>query len=218
MLAEMAAAGQEAVDRLPARTQIQKVRYSHDAMIDLIIGNPWIHQNQLAAHFGYSPAWISVVMATDMFKAKLAQRREEVIDPELKATLEERFRAVVTKSLQVLQQKLEAPSVPDNLVLRAVELGAKALGMGGNAPPAPPSYAPDHLNSLASRLLALQSRTRNHHDFEIVEARELPARQLQASGHPRDEWESASEQPLAGPQGPHAYLQQARAEADENRP
>lgn len=201
LLAEMAEKGREegnALGRRPA-TQIQKVRYSHDAMIDLIIENPWVHQNELAAHFGYSPAWISVVMATDMFKARLAQRREEVIDPALKASLEERFRAVVTKSLQVLQEKLEAPSVPDNLVLRAVELGAKALGLGGNAQPAPMSYPADHLNNLAGRLLALQSRTRG-------EVQDVPY------------VEEIRVKPLAGPSGPHAYVQQARSEADERRP
>ena len=141
--------------------EIQKIRYSHDAMIDIIVANPWVHQNHLAAHFGYSPAWISTVMATDMFKAKLAQRREEVVDPELRATLEERFRGVVEQSLRVLQQKLSAPTVPDNLVLRAAELGAKALGLGSHAvpPPAPPDPT-DALNRLSDRLLALQARTR----------------------------------------------------------
>jgi hypothetical protein len=199
LLAEMAASGSGAGDRLPARTQIQKVRYSHDAMIDLIIENPWVHQNELAAHFGYSPAWISTVMATDMFKARLAQRRDEVIDPALKASLEERFRAVVTKSLQVLQEKLEAPVVPDNLVLRAVELGAKALGLGGNAQAAPMAYPVDHLNNLAGRLLALQARTRGEvQDVPFVEEVRI--------------------EPLAGSSRSSAYVQQARPEADEARP
>ena len=159
MLEEMALEGQ-ATFHAPT-TQIQKVRYSHDAMIDILVMNPWVHQNQLAAHFGYSPAWISTVMATDMFKAKLAQRREEIVDPELRATLEERFRGVIEQSLRVLQQKLSAPTVPDNLVLRAAELGAKALGMGSHAPPPPPPQdATDALNRLSDRLLALQSKTR----------------------------------------------------------
>lgn len=169
LMAEMAQDGQ------PARAiEIQKVRYSHDAMIDILVTNPWVHQNHLAAHFGYSPAWISTVMATDMFKAKLAQRREEIVDPELRATLEERFRGVIEQSLRVLQQKLSAPTVPDNLVLRAAELGAKALGLGGHsAPPPPPPDATDALNRLSDRLLALQSRTRER--IQYVEEVE-PAR------------------------------------------
>jgi hypothetical protein len=65
------------------------------------------------------------------------------------------------KSLEVLQAKLSEAnvgSIPDNLVLRAAELGAKALGIGGNAPPAPAAIPLDHLEGLAGRLMALQSR------------------------------------------------------------
>ena len=151
--------------------QLTKIRYSHDAMIDIIVENPWVHQNHLASHFGYSPAWISTVMATDMFKAKLAQRREEVVDPALKASLEERFRGVVETSLRVLHEKLSQPVVPDNLVLRAVELGAKALGLGGHAAPPPPTVnANEALNNLATRLLALQSQTRERMPYvEVIE-------------------------------------------------
>ena len=173
LLEEMRKAGAEMSPGNREAIQITKIRYSHDAMIDILVENPWVHQNQLAAHFGYSPAWISTVMATDLFKAKLAERREQLIDPELRASLKERFEAVVTKSLRVLQEKLEAPTVPDNLVLRAVELGAKALGLGGNAPPPAPTYAPDHLNNLAGRLLALQARTRGENDGFLQERSQL---------------------------------------------
>ncbi len=160
------------------KRNLTKIRYSHDAMIDLIISNPWMHQNELAAYFGYSASWISVVMNTDMFKARLAERRDEVIDPTVKATLEERFKSVIARSLQVLQEKLskDASAVPDNLALRAAELGAKALGMGGNAPPAPPALPVDHLSNLADRLLALQSRARGQMlpvlEAETVEVKE----------------------------------------------
>lgn len=135
--------------------QIQTLSYTHDAMIDLIIAEPAISQAQLAAHFGYTPAWICQVVNSDAFQAMLAKRRAEVINPELSASVEERFRAVTSRGLQVLQEKLSLPAsaVPDNLALKAVELGAKALAVGGNAPPEPPG----RLERLASRLLALQA-------------------------------------------------------------
>ena len=144
---------------LPPKPAIQKMRYSHEAMVDLIVSNPWISQNELAAHFGYSPSWISCVIASDAFQAALAARREEVVDPAMKATIEERFRALVVKSLEVLASKLNAPVVSDNVALRAAELGAKALGIGGNAPPPPPP-ASDRLTILAERLIILQQNVR----------------------------------------------------------
>jgi hypothetical protein len=133
-----------------------KIRYSHDAMIDLIIAQPGISQNALAVKFGYTPAWVSTIMSSDAFKARLANRREEVVDPALTLSLEERFRGLTERSLAVLAEKLSKPSdqVPDGLALKAVELGAKALGVGGDAPP--PQVPVDHLNTLAQRLIALR--------------------------------------------------------------
>jgi hypothetical protein len=41
--------------------EIQKVRYTHDAMIDLIIADPSIHQNHLAKIFGYTASFVSII-------------------------------------------------------------------------------------------------------------------------------------------------------------
>lgn len=152
---------------------IAKIRYTHDAMIDLIIADPSVSQNALAAHFGYTPGWVSQIINSDMFQAKLALRRDELVNPALRLTIEERFRAMTVRSLEVLQEKLskDPAGIPDNLALRAAELGAKALGVGGNAPPAPPPG--DHLGALADRLIALQSRARTGAIREQIENSEV---------------------------------------------
>lgn len=116
----------------PTRPKIEKVKYTHDAMIDLIIQNPWISQNEIAKAFGYTPAWISTVFASDAFQERLAERKTEIVDPSIRATVEERFRALVIQSLDVLAKKLEAPlsSISDELALGALNGAAKALGYG----------------------------------------------------------------------------------------
>lgn len=159
MIAEMAA--QAAAARPPAGARPPKIRYSHQAMADLIIANPGIAQNQLAAIFGYTPAWVSTVVNSDAFQALLASRRSELVDPEIAITLNERFHAMTTQSLKVLQDKLARPAdqVSDQLALRAAELGAKALGIGGNAPPPAPADPSTYLPQLAERLMKLQGRT-----------------------------------------------------------
>jgi hypothetical protein len=136
-------------------------------MIDFIIANPGITQNHLAARYGYSVGWVSNVMASDAWQSAMAARRSEICDPVLVATVEERFRGVTLLSLERLKQKLEAPTVSDNVVLRAVELGAKAMGVGGNAPP--PAQTGDHLAQLASRLIELQSRVRINHQADVID-------------------------------------------------
>ena len=154
LVAEMAAA---AVPR-PGRVQIAKVRYTHEDCIDCILANPGISQNDLAARYGMSAAWMSVVINSDIFQAKLAERRTELVDPVLKASIEERFRALAVRSLEVLQEKLSQPShqVPDQLALQAAKLGKEALGLG-NAPP-PPAPQLDGLNALAERLVGFVRR------------------------------------------------------------
>ena len=146
-------------ERAPTMGNIDKVRYSHVDMIDFIIAHPECSQKTLAARYGYAEGWVSNIMASDAWQSTMAARREEIVDPELRLSLEERFRGVTTRSLQRLMEKLDAPQVSDQVVLRAVELGAKALGVGGNAPPKPPDA--DHLARLAERLLVLQSNVRH---------------------------------------------------------
>ena len=143
---------------------LAKIRYSHEDMIDFIIAHPGITQNALAARYGYTPGWISNIMASDAWKSRAAARRAELVDPTLVATIEERFAALADRSLTRLMEKLDQPQVSDNVVLRAVELGAKAVGVGGNAPPTAPGV--DHLARLAERLIDLQANVRKGITYE----------------------------------------------------
>lgn len=159
MLAELAGAGQtKPWNHLPGREhlpEIQKVSYTHDAMIDLIIAHPMMSQGERAAYFGYTQPWISIIESSDAFRARLEVRKEELVDPTIRATIEERFRALATKSLEVLQRKLESPNVSDNLAIQAASLAAKSLGLGQANSAAPPAPQPDRLERLGGRLLAL---------------------------------------------------------------
>ena len=51
---------------------LDKIRYTHTDMIDHIIANPWVSQNDLAARYGYTPAWVSNIMASDAWQAAMA--------------------------------------------------------------------------------------------------------------------------------------------------
>lgn len=146
---------------------VAKINYSHADMIDFIIANPGITQNHLAARYGYSIGWVSNVMASDAWQSAMAARRSEICDPVLVASVEERFKGITLLSLERLKQKLEAPQVSDQVVLKAVELGAKAIGVGGNAPAVAP--AGDHLAQLANRLIELQSKVRVATNVEVID-------------------------------------------------
>lgn len=109
--------------------RLKRIHYTHDALIDLIIAEPTLKQGDLALKFGYSEVWISRIMGSDAFQARLAQRRDEIIDPFLIASTEERLKGLVHQSLDVLADKLQATKNPD-LALKSLDIGVKALGFG----------------------------------------------------------------------------------------
>lgn len=152
MLGEMAHSARALPREPAARPTLQRVRYTHEACIDMILAEPGISQDQLAAIFGYSASWMSIAINSDAFQARLAERKAEMVDPVIRASLNERLRAVTQRSLDVLLEKLCKPSasVSDQLVVAAANLGVKGLGLG-QQPASPPASA-DHLNELASRL------------------------------------------------------------------
>lgn len=146
---------------------IQKVAYNHEAMIDLILLNPAISQNAIAAHFNLTPSWVSRVLVSDAFQAAYAKRREQMIDPLLQAEVETNFKALVARSLDVLHEKLNKPAdqIPDQLALRALEIGSRAAGYGARSeesrPPSTPAEVHIHLEQLGAGLIGLLQRKRH---------------------------------------------------------
>lgn len=108
---------------------IARVKYTHDAMIDLIIANPALTQNELAKNFGYTVPWVSRIMNSDAFQARLAERKSELVDPSLVASIDEKLRALASKSLDVVLEKLTVTQSAE-MGLKALEISSKALGYG----------------------------------------------------------------------------------------
>lgn len=108
---------------------VKRVSYTHDAMIDLIVANPAISQNELSRHFGYTQGWLSRVMNSDAFQARLAERKGDMVDPAIVHNVEERFRGLAAQSAEILEQKLAATNSPE-LAFKVLELSAKSLGYG----------------------------------------------------------------------------------------
>lgn len=112
------------------RNELAEVRYSHKAMIELILANPGIHQRELATFFGRTESWISIVMRSDAFQAALDARRTEVYDPIL-APLRAKFEAAASMALDRVLERLEG-GAPDKFVLETAKLAAGALGYGAS--------------------------------------------------------------------------------------
>lgn len=135
---------------------IKKPSYTHEALADLILANPAVSQNDLAAHFGYTPGWISQIICSDSFQAFLHTRKEQIVDPMLRGAIEESFKGLVLQSMQRLREKLEAnPS--DNLCLEVLKNSSRALGYGATVKV---DARVQHTHSLLSVLGALPPASR----------------------------------------------------------
>jgi hypothetical protein len=109
--------------------EIQKVSYTHDAMIDCIIANPSVTGGQLAAVFGYTPAWVSQVVSSDGFKSRLAERKGELVDPGISASIEQRMEGILRQSMDIIAAQLQVPG-KEELAMKTLEATSKALGFG----------------------------------------------------------------------------------------
>ena len=108
-----------------------KVSYTHDAMIDAMLSNPSISGGELARNFGYTESWISTIRNSDAFQARYAERRKDLVDPVIIASIDERLRAVADKSLERVLDKLTSVIPPsDDFLLQSAKLATGALGYG----------------------------------------------------------------------------------------
>lgn len=135
-----------------------KASFSYENLADTLILNPRISGKELSSLFGYTESWLSIVMNSDAFKVVMQRRKGDLVDPILRATIEDHYKALAAKSCHVLMEKLNAPVhvIPDELALRAAALGAQMFKAAAPVPQAPDSS----IDKLADRLIALQQNMR----------------------------------------------------------
>ena len=155
------------------------LRYSPELMVDLILNNPDYSPKELGQVFGRPQSWVAQVLASQSFQDALEPVRHQVINPEYSMTLEERFRGLVIRSATVLQEKLEnGKALPDSTVLKTLEIGIKALGMGQKVekPTSPEDIPQNSSEKVAERIMAAMQKRKEAEQSNTVdvEAKEIP--------------------------------------------
>lgn len=112
---------------------IQKVSFTHDAIIDLLIARPHLNYREIAAEFGYTPIGIGIIVRSDAFKARLEARKAELVDPLIKQTVEDRLLGLAMASIDVLEKKMAVSDDP-KLALATLETALKSTGYGARNP------------------------------------------------------------------------------------
>lgn len=142
----------------PTKDQpVAKLHYTHQAMVDQILINPAISNEELACMFGYTASWISTVVVSDIFQAKLAARREEIIDPEIRLNVRTQFKGLLERSMEILRKKLDVPAdkVPDQLAIQVAKMAGQSLGFGVKETKVSVQETHVHLTELGNNLVGL---------------------------------------------------------------
>lgn len=111
---------------------IARARWNHDQIIDMMIADPQLTQNKIAEIFGYTQGWVSQMINSDAFQARLSARRKEVVDPELQSAVKDRIEAAAAAAYDQIIERLTHPALPasDDFVLQAAKIAGTALGYG----------------------------------------------------------------------------------------
>jgi len=133
--------------KAPVKPTIQKLNFSHEAIIRWMLENPNATQNECAAHFGYSASWLSIIVHSDAFQAKwreLSGKADALVLNDIPA----KMRGVASLAIEALGDQVEIAMENPNVLNRSFLLetsetllsklgyGAKpAVGTQVNLPP-----------------------------------------------------------------------------------
>lgn len=136
--------------KAPAKPTIAKLNFSHEAIIRFMLENPNVTQNEVAAHFGYSVSWISIIVHSDAFRAKwkeMSGRADELVLADIPA----KMRGVASLAIEALGDQVQIAAENPNILNRSFlletsetllsKLGYGAKPQAGINIPVPPGGA-----------------------------------------------------------------------------
>lgn len=108
---------------------IVKIGFQHEPIVDAILARPRIEHKELAERFGYSAPWMSRLINSDAFQARLGERRQQLTDPALARRLNARLQGLTMQAVETLGRKLDATDSAE-LALQALGIASSALEKG----------------------------------------------------------------------------------------
>jgi hypothetical protein len=146
--------------------QISKISHTHDQLLDAMLANPTATNGQLAQQFGYTQAWVSTIIHSDLFQAKLQERQDEVFG-EVAISVKDRITALAHDSLNRLHQKILVENDTGALI-DASELAIKALGFGGQTNGKTTQVAVVVNNNVVSKDVLAEARARMEQRADVI--------------------------------------------------
>lgn len=120
----------------PGKAPPIKPRY--DTMLSWLIENPLSSNRDMAAYFGVTPAWMRAIVSSDAFRAKLAERQDEVFNTTV-LDLREKIHGAAHEAIDRLCEKIQTIDDP-RLLLDAVDRLFDRLGYTGKTNVGAPAH------------------------------------------------------------------------------
>ena len=118
-----------------AATQLQDLSYRHEAILDWLVLNPDKSQGDCARALGYTEAWLSQVINSNLFQARLGMLLQEKREHGIFTTTE-KLAGLADLAIERTLKYVEVSADPV-FVLSAAEVALKRLGYGAAKTPPP---------------------------------------------------------------------------------
>ena len=157
----------------------QDLSYRHEAILDWLILNPDKSQGDCARSLGYTEAWLSTVINSNLFRARLAMLQQEKRESGI-FTIVEKLAGLADLAIDRTLKSVECSTDPA-FVLSAAEIALKRLGYGPAAPPPAPSSVVNNTLVVATerglreavgimrQVKAVTQESTIHNDRDIIE-------------------------------------------------
>jgi len=112
-------------------TQVKKVSYWHQSIVEWELDNPEQSMGDCARYFNVTEPWLSTIRNSDIFREYAAMRQDEHFD-NVSMGIVERVERVAGMSLEVLEERIdrERESIGLNVVNDTASMALKALALG----------------------------------------------------------------------------------------
>lgn len=125
---------------------IASLSIRHEAIMDYLIIFPERSKKECAEYFGVSPTWLSQIIHSDAFQARLRDRQDTKFST-LVLTLKEKMEAAGHRSVEKLAEALEAadPDIAEDrkFIASATDKVLARLGYGTSRNVQPPTAPPN---------------------------------------------------------------------------
>jgi len=108
---------------------IKRISFTHEALVNWLVENPERSLRDCAEYFGYTQSWLSQIIHSDIFQARLGARQDAVF-AQVAQDIPAKLRGITDVALEKLGRKIEEVEDAD-FILDATD---KLLHRNGYAP------------------------------------------------------------------------------------